>query len=117
MVFRSTRYCVYERISGHGDGYADCVFRERGGRDPRIAAPVHGYADPFAVPVHDRRIVSLRGGGTRGNLPENAIDIMNASLAYISRASNLSRALGGRDQESLEELIQRALDGTEIIRV
>ena len=48
------------------------------------------------------------GGGTRGNLPENAVSIMNTSLAYISRASNLERTLGGRDQESLEELIQRS---------
>ncbi len=58
---------------------------------------------------HRIRVTDYRyGGGTRGNMPENAIDIMNASLAYISRASNLERSLGGRDQESLEELIQRA---------
>ena len=48
------------------------------------------------------------GGGTRGNLPENAVSIMNTSLAYISRASNLERTMGGRDQESLDELIQRS---------
>ncbi len=55
------------------------------------------------------RVTDYRyGGGIRGNLPENAVDIMNTSLAYISRASNLQRTLGGRDQETLEELIQRA---------
>ncbi len=48
------------------------------------------------------------GGGIRGNMPANSVNIMNTSLAYISRASNLERATGGRDQESLEELIQRA---------
>ena len=63
------------------------------------------------VPESGRRIrVSdyRYGGGTRGNVPQNAINTMNTSLAYISRASNLSRSLGGRDQESLEELISRA---------
>ena len=58
---------------------------------------------------HRIRVTDYRyGGGTRGNLPENAVSIMNTSLAYISRASNLERTLGGRDQESLEELIQRS---------
>ena len=58
---------------------------------------------------HQIRVTNYRyGGGIRGNLPENAVDIMNTSLAYISRASNLNRTLGGRDQETLEELIQRA---------
>ncbi len=63
------------------------------------------------VPESGRRIrvTDYRyGGGIRGNVPQNAINTMNTSLAYISRASNLSRALGGRDQESLEELIARA---------
>lgn len=58
---------------------------------------------------HRIRVTDYRyGGGIRGNLPANALDILNTSLAYISRASNLKRTLGGRDQETLEELIQRA---------
>ena len=78
---------------------------------PSVRQPDGSIVQYGRVPESGRRIrvTDYRyGGGTRGNLPENAIDIMNASLAYISRASNLSRALGGRDQESLEELIQRA---------
>ncbi len=58
---------------------------------------------------HHIRVSDYRyGGGTRGNMPPNSVNIMNAALAYVSRASNLNRTLGGRDQESLEELIQRA---------
>ncbi len=78
---------------------------------PSVRQPDGSIVQYGRVPEsgHRIRVTDYRyGGGTRGNLPENAIDIMNASLAYISRASNLNRALGGRDQESLEELIQRA---------
>ena len=78
---------------------------------PSVRQPDGSIVQYGRVPEsgHRIRVTDYRyGGGTRGNLPENAIDIMNASLAYISRASNLSRAMGGRDQESLQELIQRA---------
>ncbi len=48
------------------------------------------------------------GGGSRGNLPEGSINSLGMSLAYISRAENLIRSSGGRDQESMDELIMRA---------
>lgn len=48
------------------------------------------------------------GGGVSGNLPSGTLTAMSMSLAYISRASNLLRATGGRDQETLEELKLRA---------
>jgi predicted phage baseplate assembly protein len=48
------------------------------------------------------------GGGVAGNLPENSLRTMLMSLAYVSRVSNLVRAVGGRDQETLEELKLRA---------
>jgi predicted phage baseplate assembly protein len=48
------------------------------------------------------------GGGVEGNLPENALRTMLMSLAYISRVSNLTRAVGGRDQETIDELKLRA---------
>ena len=48
------------------------------------------------------------GGGVDGNLPENSLRTMLMSLAYISRVSNLTRAVGGRDQETIEELKLRA---------
>ncbi len=78
---------------------------------PSVRQPDGTVIQYGRIPESGRRIrvTDYRyGGGTRGNLPENAINIMNTSLAYISRASNLTRAMGGRDQESLEELIQRA---------
>jgi predicted phage baseplate assembly protein len=48
------------------------------------------------------------GGGVKGNLPARAISTMTTSLAYVARASNLVRADGGLDQESMEELKLRA---------
>lgn len=63
------------------------------------------------IPENGFRIQMNRyryGGGVKGNLPEHKINVMNTSLAYISRADNLFRATGGRDQEKLEELIYRA---------
>ena len=78
---------------------------------PSVRQPDGSTVQYGRIPESGRRIrvTDYRyGGGTRGNLPSNAVNILNASLAYISRASNLNRCLGGRDQESLEELIQRA---------
>ncbi|MBR6088672.1 MAG: putative baseplate assembly protein [Anaerolineaceae bacterium] len=78
---------------------------------PSVRQPDGSMIQYGRIPESGKRIrvTDYRyGGGTRGNLPANAIDVMNTSLAYISRASNLNQALGGRDQETLEELIKRA---------
>ncbi len=78
---------------------------------PSVRQPDGSVLQYGRIPENGRqiRVTDYRyGGGVRGNLPENAVNIMNTSLAYISRASNLERTLGGRDQESLAELIQRA---------
>lgn len=48
------------------------------------------------------------GGGARGNLPAGSLTSMTTSLAYISRVTNLVRAVGGRDQETMDELKLRA---------
>ena len=48
------------------------------------------------------------GGGAMGNLPANNLRTLTSSLAYISRVTNLRRAAGGRDQESMEEVKLRA---------
>ncbi len=48
------------------------------------------------------------GGGVDGNLPEGSLRTMLMSLAYITRVSNLTRAVGGRDQETIDELKLRA---------
>lgn len=78
---------------------------------PSVRQPDGSVLQYGRIPESGRRIRVTEyryGGGTRGNLPENSVNIMNTSLAYISRASNLQRTLGGRDQETLDELIQRA---------
>lgn len=78
---------------------------------PSVRQPDGSTLQYGRIPESNRqiRVTDYRyGGGVRGNLPENKVDVMNTSLAYISRASNLNRILGGRDQETLEELIQRA---------
>jgi predicted phage baseplate assembly protein len=48
------------------------------------------------------------GGGVAGNLPVHSLNTLTLSLAYVSRVTNLVRAAGGRDQETLEELKLRA---------
>ena len=48
------------------------------------------------------------GGGVSGNLPAGSLTSMSMSLAYIARVSNLIRAVGGRDQETMDELKLRA---------
>jgi predicted phage baseplate assembly protein len=48
------------------------------------------------------------GGGVGGNLPNGALNTLTQSLAYVSRVSNLVRAVGGRDQETLDEMKLRA---------
>ncbi|MBQ6519580.1 MAG: putative baseplate assembly protein [Anaerolineaceae bacterium] len=78
---------------------------------PAVRQPDGSVIQYGKIPESGRqiRVTDYRyGGGIRGNMPENTLDVMNTSLAYISRASNLNRSLGGRDQETLEELIQRA---------
>ena len=78
---------------------------------PSVRQPDGSTLQYGRIPESNRRIrvTNYRyGGGVRGNMPENKIDVMNTSLAYISRASNLKRTIGGRDQETLQELIQRA---------
>jgi predicted phage baseplate assembly protein len=48
------------------------------------------------------------GGGVSGNLPAGALNTMTSSLAYIARVMNLVRAVGGRDQETIDEMKLRA---------
>lgn len=55
------------------------------------------------------RISAYRhGGGVKGNLPPNRLQVQKTALAYISQVTNLRRSEGGRDQESLEEAKLRA---------
>ncbi len=63
------------------------------------------------VPASNHKIRFSRyryGGGVAGNLPAGSLNTLSMSLAYVSRVSNLIRADGGRDQETIEELKLRA---------
>jgi predicted phage baseplate assembly protein len=42
------------------------------------------------------------GGGSQGNVRENQVRVLKSSIPYISEVSNLIRASGGLDQETLE---------------
>ncbi len=69
---------------------------------------VHQYG---RIPESGRRIRFSRyryGGGVEGNLPAGTLNTMNLSLAYVSRVTNLVRAVGGRDQETIDELKMRS---------
>ncbi|MBI9043732.1 MAG: putative baseplate assembly protein [Anaerolineaceae bacterium] len=63
------------------------------------------------IPENGRNIRFARyryGGGVGGNLPEGSINTISMALAFVSRASNRIRAIGGRDQETMSELMLRA---------
>jgi len=63
------------------------------------------------VPETGRAIRFTRyrhGGGARGNVPAGNLQILRTSPAYVDHVTNLRRAEGGRDQESLEEAKLRA---------
>ena len=59
-----------------------------------------------------RRTIRIRsyrhGGGAIGNVPAHKLQVLRTSLAYITRVTNLARAEGGRDQETLAEAKMRA---------
>lgn len=78
---------------------------------PSVRQP-NGKIEQYGrIPENDRRVrfsAYRCGGGVTGNLPSNSLTTMSTSLAYISRVSNLIRADGGKDQETLDELKLRA---------
>lgn len=78
---------------------------------PSVRQPDGTVVQYGRVPENGRRLRFTRyrhGGGVSGNLPAGSLTTLGTSLAYISRVSNLIRASGGRDQETLDELKLRA---------
>ncbi|MEZ4634890.1 MAG: putative baseplate assembly protein [Caldilineaceae bacterium] len=58
------------------------------------------------VPDAGRRVRFTQyraGGGLRGNLPPNRITVMRSTVPYIDSVTNLIRAEGGRDAETLDQ--------------
>ena len=78
---------------------------------PAVRQPdgtVHQYG---RIPEAGRSIRFIRyryGGGVTGNVPADSLQMLTTSLAYISRVTNLRRASGGRDAETIEEVKARA---------
>jgi predicted phage baseplate assembly protein len=62
--------------------------------------PPAGYAIRFSQYRH--------GGGVTGNVPVGKINVLKSAIPYIDQVTNLRRAAGGRDQETLEEAKFRA---------
>ena len=48
------------------------------------------------------------GGGVVGNVPVGKLQVLRSAIPYIDRVTNMRRASGGRDQESLDEAKLRA---------
>lgn len=78
---------------------------------PAIRQPDGTVCQYGRVPEAGRTIRVTRyrtGGGAKGNVPVGSLSVLTTSLAYVSRVSNLRRASGGQDPETLEEVVMRA---------
>lgn len=78
---------------------------------PMVRQPDGTMRQYGRIPETNREIRFTRyryGGGTVGNVPASKLQVLKTSVAYIDRVTNLDRASGGRDQESLEEAKTRA---------
>ncbi len=59
-----------------------------------------------AVPAKDSRLFFSRyqtGGGLAGNVAKREICVLKAATPYVARVTNWEPALGGRDQQSLDD--------------
>ncbi len=78
---------------------------------PSIRQPDGSVRQYGRVPEVGRRIRITKyryGGGVAGNVPTGRISVMRSAVPYIDRVTNMRRATGGRDQETLEEAKERA---------
>lgn len=78
---------------------------------PAIRQPDGRVKQYGRVPETDRQIRLSRyrhGGGLSGNVPVNKIQVLKTTVPYIAEVTNLKRADGGRDPESMDEARLRA---------
>ncbi len=78
---------------------------------PAIRQPDGTVRQYGRIPENGRLLRFRRyryGSGANGNVPENSLQSLTSSYAYLARVTNLRRAGGGRDQELLEEVKMRA---------
>lgn len=78
---------------------------------PSVRQPNGSVRQYGRVPEVGRRIRVNQyryGGGVAGNVPAGRITIMRSAVPYVDRVTNMRRASGGRDQETLAEAQERA---------
>jgi predicted phage baseplate assembly protein len=78
---------------------------------PSVRQPDGTVRQYGRVPEAGRRLRLSRyryGGGTAGNVPTGSLQVLRTAIPYIDHVTNLVRAEGGRDQETLEEVRMRA---------
>lgn len=78
---------------------------------PSVRQPDGSVKNYGRTPENGRDLYFVKyryGGGSKGNLPVNTLQTMTSSIAYVARVTNLVRASGGQDQETLEEIKLRA---------
>ncbi len=78
---------------------------------PAVRQPNGTIQQYGRVPEAGRRVRISQyrfGGGVTGNVPAEKIELLRSAVPYIDRVLNFSRAEGGRDQETLEEVKIRA---------
>jgi predicted phage baseplate assembly protein len=78
---------------------------------PAIRQPDGSVRQYGRVPEAGRQIGFTQyrhGGGVAGNVPAGRIQMLKSAVPYIDSVTNLRRAEGGRDQETLDEAKLRA---------
>lgn len=78
---------------------------------PAVRQPDGTVRQYGRIPENGRTLRFSRyryGSGANGNVPEHTLQTLTSSFAYLARVTNLRRATGGRDQETLEEVKMRA---------
>ena len=78
---------------------------------PSVRQPDGSVRQYGRVPEHGREVSFKQyryGGGSSGNLPVNSLRTMTSSVPYVARVTNLVRASGGQDPETIEEVKLRA---------
>lgn len=110
-------FVPWERVAdfSESDRYGRCFTLDEATGEvhfgPCIRRPDGAMCQYGRVPEAGKRIrVSQyrHGGGVAGNVPADKIQVLRSAIPYIDRVTNLRRAEGGRDQESLEEVKMRA---------
>jgi len=88
-------------------GPDDCVYH----LNANAGTVTFGDGEHGRIPLADSRIIAARyryGGGEKGNLPAGKIDKLLRNIPGIGEVKNERKAVGGTDEQSLEELKKEA---------